>query len=51
MRIDEELAQLFHLRRIDCLLKFDTRIPGAESVVPSEKKLQVISRHGRKQSE
>jgi len=36
--IDEELAQLFHFRRIDRLLKFDSGVPGAESVVPSQKK-------------
>jgi len=38
--IDQELAQLFHFRRIDCLLKLDPGIPGAESVVPSQKKLR-----------
>ena len=38
--IDEELAQLFHFRRIDRLLKLGTGIPWAEGVVPGEKKLR-----------
>src|SRR6266853_6466249 len=45
--IDEELAQLFHFRRIDCLLKLGTGIPWAEGVVPGEKKLGQFRAVGR----
>jgi hypothetical protein len=38
--IDQELAQLFHFRRFECLLKLDPGIPWAEGVVPGEKKLR-----------
>src|SRR5438128_3029052 len=38
--IDEEPAQLFHLRRIECLLKLGTGIPWAGCVEPRGKKVR-----------